>query len=181
MLIARDLAFALDPVAFAQEAGITPDPWQADLLRQQPKRCAILASRQVGKSTTCALLTLHTALYNPSSLCVVISPSQRQSNEFVRTTRLMHSRLEGAAPLKTESVTKLEFENDSRILSLPGAEEGKTVRGLAGARLIVADEASRIPDPLLAAVRPMMAVNRDAACVAFQTPAGKSGLFSGHY
>ena len=89
----------------------------------------------------------------------------------------MHSRLEGAAPLKTESVTKLEFENDSRILSLPGAEEGKTVRGLAGARLIVADEASRIPDPLLAAVRPMMAVNRDAAFVALTTPAGKSGFF----
>ena len=32
-MMARDLARALDPVLFANDCGITPDTWQADLLR----------------------------------------------------------------------------------------------------------------------------------------------------
>jgi hypothetical protein len=80
-------------------------------------------------------------------------------------------------PLKTESVLKLELENDSRILALPGGEEGKTIRGLGGARLIIVDEASRVEDSLLQVVRPMMAVNADAALIALSTPAGRRGFF----
>ena len=41
------------------------------------------------------------------------------------------------------------------MISLPGTE--KTVRGYAGANLIVCDEAARIDDDLMAALRPMLA------------------------
>jgi hypothetical protein len=32
-MIKADLALALDPALFAERVGITPDDWQADLLR----------------------------------------------------------------------------------------------------------------------------------------------------
>jgi hypothetical protein len=176
-MLGRDLAQFFDPVLFAADAGLVCDPWQAALLRDQPKRCLLLASRQVGKSTTCALLALHTATFDPGCLVVVVSPSQRQSSEFIRTVKLMHQSIEGAAPLEGDSVTKLELANGSRIIGLPGGDDGKTVRGLAGARLILLDEASRIPDALMAAIRPMAATNPNAAMVALTTPAGRRGWF----
>jgi hypothetical protein len=57
-----------------------------------------------------------------------------------------------APVVQAESVLKLEFANGSRVLALPGSE--KTIRGIAGAALVVIDEASRVEDELLAAVRP---------------------------
>jgi hypothetical protein len=177
MLIARDIARTLDPALFAEACGLSPDPWQRDLLRAQPKRCILLASRQVGKSTTCALETVYVAATEPGSLCVVVSPSLRQSNEFVRSAKLMLQNLDGAPPYK-ESVTKIEFESGSRILSLPGGDDdGRTIRGLAGSRLIVVDEAARVADSLITAIRPMMATRSDAAMWVLSTPAGKSGFF----
>ena len=44
MTMGCDLARALDPVALARDAGIEPDPWQAELLEQRPKRCLMLCS-----------------------------------------------------------------------------------------------------------------------------------------
>ena len=38
--------------------------------------------RQVGKSTVIAVLALHTCLYEPGSLVIVIAPSERQSQEL---------------------------------------------------------------------------------------------------
>jgi phage FluMu gp28-like protein len=72
-------------------------------------------------------------------------------------------------------VLKVEFANGSRILALPGSE--KTVRGFAGAALVIIDEASRVPDDLLAAVRPMLATRADGRLIALTTPAGKRGWF----
>jgi hypothetical protein len=174
--MAADLARSLDPALFAERCGFEPDIWQRDLLREQPKRCILLASRQVGKSTVTALETVYIATTEPGSLCAVISPSQRQSNEFVRSAKHMLQHLDGA-PEYRDSVTKIEFETGSRILSLPGGEDGATVRGLSGARLIVIDEAARVPDSLLGVVRPMMATRSDAALWILSTPAGKSGFF----
>src|SRR3981189_3613141 len=103
MLMARDLARQPDPVLFAADCGITPDPWQADLLRAMPRRALLLCSRQSGKTTTTALTALHRATYEPSALVVVVSPSQRQSAEMLRTIKGLHGRLDGASALDSES------------------------------------------------------------------------------
>lgn len=174
MLIGKDIARMLDPVLFAQGCGITPDPWQADLLRSTSHRALLLCSRQSGKTTTTALKTLYTAVYKSDALCVVVSPSQRQSAEFLRTVRGLHSKLDGAPALDSESVLKVELANGSRILALPGTE--RTIRGLAGAALVVVDEAARVEDELLAAVRPMLATSA-GSLIALSTPAGKRGFF----
>jgi hypothetical protein len=109
-----------------------------------------------------------------AALVVIVSPSQRQSAEMLRTVRMLYGKLDGAASLDTESVLKIEFQNKSRILALPGTSD--TIRGLAGAALVVLDEASRVPDELLAAVRPMVATS-NGSIIALTTPAGRRGFF----
>ena len=160
-MIAQDLARALDPALIGADCGLDLDPWQATLLRERPKRSLLLCSRQSGKSTVTALLGLSVALHEAPALILLFSPSQRQSGELFRTVMQLHSKLEGAPALVAESALRGEFANGSRILALPGSE--KTTRGYAGADLIVIDEAARVDDELIAAVRPMMATKSKAA------------------
>jgi hypothetical protein len=164
------LAHALDPVLFAEACGITCDKWQADVLRSSAKRALLLCSRQSGKSTACALASLHTALF-AAGLVVIVSPSQRQSGEMIRTIRGFIGHL----GLKLgETALKIEFDNGGRIVALPGSE--RTVRGLSAASLVIVDEASRVADELLGAVRPMLAVT-NGRMIALSTPAGCRGFF----
>jgi hypothetical protein len=165
------LAHALDPVLFAEACGITCDKWQADVLRSSAKRALLLCSRQSGKSTACALASLHTALF-AAGLVVIVSPSQRQSGEMIRTIRGFIGHL----GLKLgETALKIEFDNGGRIVALPGSE--RTVRGLSAASLVIVDEASRVADELLGAVRPMLAVT-NGRMIALSTPAGRRGFFT---
>ena len=174
-MLATDLSSALDPVLFANDCGLLPDPWQAKLLQERPARSLLLCSRQSGKSTITALLALWTAIYEPPALVLLLSPSQRQSGELFRTVIGFHSKLEGAPRLTSESTLRAELENGSRIIALPGTE--RTVRGYAAADLLVIDEAARVEDDLLAAVRPMMATKSQGRLIALTTPAGQRGWF----
>ena len=174
MTMARDLARALDPALIGAEVGLTLDPWQAKLLRDQPQRTMLLCVKAAGKTTVSALLGLNMALMSPGALIIIVSPSQRQSAEMLRTVKNFHARMNGVARLGTESVLKLELQNGSRIIALPGTEQ--TIRGYAGADLVVIDEAARVEDELLAAVRPMLATS-NGKLIALTTPAGKRGWF----
>ncbi|TPL06420.1 terminase [Mesorhizobium sp. B2-4-14] len=175
MSLARDMARAFDPVLMMADYGVTADRWQADVLRQDPRRTLLLCSRQSGKTEVAICKALHTAIYQPPALVVILSPSQRQSGELFRRLMLCHQRLEGAPELIAESALRAELSNGSRILALPGSE--RTVRGIAGVDLLIADEAARIPDELMTAGRPMMATRPDARMMALTTPAGKRGWF----
>src|SRR5579875_2200335 len=132
-----------DPARLLTDAQIPADPWQATLLRSPSDRILLLASRQSGKSTVAAALTLKTALLEPGSLCLLLSPTQRQSGELFRAkVKQLYNALGRPVATVQESALTMELANGSRIISLPG-EEG-TVRGYSGARLLVLDEASRI-------------------------------------
>lgn len=78
--------------------------------------------------------------------------------------------------VKLDSDTKLSvrFANGSRVLALPGSE--KTIRGISAVTLLILDEASRIPDELYGAVRPMLAVSK-GRLVQMSTPFGEQGFF----
>ena len=66
--------------------------------------------------------------------------------------------LKDVPELKAASALRAEMANGSRILALPGSET--TVRGYSAADLIVIDEAARVGDSLLQAVRPMLATSQ---------------------
>jgi len=171
-VIAGDLAMGLDPVILARRIGIEPDPWQCDVLRSAASGQLLNASRQSGKSTTVALLNVHTALYQPGSLCLMLSPSLRQSGELFKKAVGIYRDLGRPVSAESETALTLTLENGSRIISLPG-QEG-TVRGYSGVRLLSIDEASRVPDPLYMAVRPMLAVS-GGHLLAMSTPFGTRG------
>jgi hypothetical protein len=167
------MVHSVDPVAFAESCGITPDSWQASLLRSDARRALLLCSRQSGKSTVTALLGLHCAMYQAGTV-VIASPSLRQSTEMLRTVRGFLAVLGASDVVLAESVTKLEFKNGARILATPGDE--KTIRGISGVSLVIVDEAARVEDELLAAVAPMLATT-NGRLIALTTPAGKRGWF----
>lgn len=173
MLMARDMARCFDPVLLAEDCGVTPDPWQAELLRTASRRVLMLCSRQSGKTETAVIKVIHQALYDPG-LCVVVSPSQRQSSEVFKRFLQRYGELKGAPELVSESALRCELANGSRVMSLPGTE--KTVRGYAAVKLVVIDEAARVEDDLMQAVRPMLATT-NGALIALTTPAGKRGWF----
>jgi hypothetical protein len=75
MMLASDLAMALDPALLMRRVGLEPDPWQAALLRSNAQQALLLTTRQAGKSTTTGYLALHTALYAPGALVLLLSPS----------------------------------------------------------------------------------------------------------
>lgn len=172
--LAHDLAAALDPVALARRAGWGPDPWQAEVLRSTAPRSLLLCARQTGKSTTTAVLALHRALYHPGSLILLLSPSLRQSGELFRKVMDAYSAVGRPVPVAGESALRLELDNGSRVVSLPGQEA--TIRGYSGVALLVVDEAARVADDLYYSIRPMLAVS-GGRLVALSTPFGKRGWF----
>jgi hypothetical protein len=163
-----------DPAALMALAGMDPDPWQAKLLRSDATRMLLLCSRQAGKSCVAASLALRTALLEPGSLTLLLSPSLRQSGELFLKVLAQYGGLGRPVPPAAESALRLQLVNGSRVVSLPGDEE--TIRGFSGVALLVIDEAARVQDALYCAVRPMLAVSQ-GRLVALSTPFGKRGWF----
>jgi len=165
---------ALSPVTLAAHAGFTLDAWQRDVLLSDAHQIILLVTRQGGKSTVSSIRALHRALYTLASLVLLLAPSYRQSKELFRKVKDALAALPFSAPLASESALELEFTSGSRIVALPGKEQ--TIRGFSGVSLLIVDEASRVPDELYQAVRPMLAVS-GGDILLLSTPFGKRGFF----
>jgi hypothetical protein len=76
--------------------------------------------------------------------------------------------------VRRDTQLQLESANGSHIIALPGVE--KTVRSYSAVKLLVIDEASRVPDPLFYSLSPMLSVAR-GKMVALSTPAGCHGWY----
>ncbi len=174
VLLGGDAVPALSPVTLAAHAGFTLDAWQRDVLTSTAHQIILLVTRQGGKSTVSSIRALHRALYTPASLVLLLAPSYRQSKELFRKVKDALAALPFSAPLASESALELEFTNLSRIVALPGKEA--TIRGFSGVSLLIVDEASRVPDELYQAVRPMLAVS-GGGILLLSTPFGKRGFF----
>lgn len=173
--VARDFARRGDPVELARAVGPEPHDYQVALLRSRSKQIVLNWARQAGKSTATSILPLHTALYVPNSLTLILSPSDRQSALLLDKV-YDHLAALGwrAAKDETENTRLLKLQNGSEVWALPGKEG--TIRGFSGVDLLVIDEASKTPDPLYYAVRPMLAAS-GGRIVLLSTPFGKRGFF----
>ena len=163
----------LDPAALFADVVGEPDPWQRKALRSDSKRQLYLASRQSGKSSVAGIKALHTAICQPGSLVLLVSPSLPQSQEIFRKCLTAYRDLGRPEGTAGESALRLEMENDSRIISLPGSE--KTNVGYT-ASLVIIDEAARMPAALVEAMLPTVSAS-GGALVALTTPAGARGWF----
>jgi len=153
---------------------MAPDKWQAELLRKHPQKTALLCSRQAGKSTVCAVMALHEAVFNDKALVLIISNAFRQAEETFRKVKAGLAFVSKIRHLVYETQTMLELSNGSRIVSLPGKQE--TIRSFSSVSLMIIDEASQVDDDLYRSVRPMLAVSK-GRLVALTTPFGKRGWF----
>src|SRR5215469_12612893 len=113
-----------DPARVLLDAGLTPDDWQAGLLRERQQQVLLLASRQAGKSTVVAGAALHEALTQPGSLILLLSASGRQSGELFHAVKNLYQGLGRPIAVRgpRDNSLRLELVNDSRIVSLPGEE-----------------------------------------------------------
>jgi hypothetical protein len=174
--IARDIARMIDPSLFALDCGLEAEPWQAEWMRSRPRKSLLSCSRQSGKSTTAGLVALETAVTIPGSVTLIGGPSQRQSNEFVRTIKGLHGKLsknDSETPrLVGDSVQRIELENKSRVIGLSGDPD--TARGIASVQCLILDEVGFIPDALeiLTALAPMQAGVTDPRTILLSTPNG---------
>src|SRR5215212_1216875 len=117
--LARDLAQQLDPSRLMTNAGLDPpELWQQELLLSQHKRIALLCSRQIGKSTSCAILALHQAMYRENISVLLVSPSQSQSDLLFEKVKDLFNQLADKPVAGRAIQGRLEFQNRSRIISL---------------------------------------------------------------
>ena len=173
--LALDFARALDPTLIARDVGLDQlDDWQARLIDDPPKRLLCCCGRQVGKSTAAAVCALSSAIYSAPSTIVLISPSLRQSVELYRAFHALWQRLPGRPEAQYETLSRLELENGSRILALPGNPDN--IVGFSDPSIIIIDEAARCPDGMFEAVSPMRAVS-GGTLMLLSTPRGRRGFF----
>lgn len=170
-----DLRMALDPAALFRAAVGAPDDWQTAMLRLPARQLILNCSRQSGKSTTTAVLALHSALYHPGALILILAPSQRQAVELYRKVKGFAAAM-GVPSQAVERQTglTLELAGGARIVALPGKEQ--TIRGFSAVSLLIVDEAARVPDDLYHAIRPMLAVSQGRIAL-LSTPFGQRGFF----
>jgi hypothetical protein len=110
----------------------------------------------------------------PKATVIVASPGERQSGEWMHKAEEMVERLDIRPRGDGYNKLSLLLPNGSRIIGLPGTEA--RVRGFSALSMLVIDEASRVPDELYRALRPMLAVS-DGDLWLMSTPNGKQGFF----
>ena len=118
-------------------------------------------------------MVVRDVLCRPNITVLIVSPSERQSKEMLRKCGEIYKALGKPLKVIADSTTHLELENNSRILAVPAS--GDSIRCFS-IDLLIADEASRIPDSLYDSVSPMLATSKGRQ-LWLSTPCGKRGMF----
>lgn len=104
----------------------------------------ILKARQLGISWLCCSYALWLCLFQPGKVALLFSKGQNEANELLRRVRVLYERLpewfkEKSPKLVKSNTTTLEWDNGSRIISLPATQSAG--RGMT-ASLVILDEAA---------------------------------------
>jgi hypothetical protein len=145
-------------------------------LRSNSAQIILNVGRQCGKSTVVAALAVHTALYKPGALIILISPSLRQSGELMLKCRKFLHGLGTAIVLPEDNKLSATLSNNSRIVALPG-DNPRTIRGYSAPSLVVEDEAAFIRSETHQALIPVLAASPDGRLILMSTP----WLMLGHF
>ncbi len=160
-------------VEFAAAVGITPDPWQAEVLTSSHPRKILCCGRQTGKSTVAAILAIHKALTQAGATVLVVAPGERQAKLLFSKAAALYKRAGYPLPAHSERRTGLELSNGSVIEALPAVE--RTTRGYS-VDLLVVDEAAGVADMDYHGILPALIATQGEQ-VLLSTPRGKRGFF----
>lgn len=156
-------------------------PYQREAVKgiKSHKYSVLLWCRQAGKSFTLAYFAIQRAIEINNHKVIVISPSERQSKEFMDKVKLHISAIKN---LKIEFFEDIEahvlearFPNGSKILALPSKPE--TVRGFSGD--VIMDEASFFDrgHEVYQAVFPTITRKKEYKLITISTPRSKKDIF----
>ena len=174
--MAQMLGDILDPAGYIERIWNKPYEWQQLALNPAYLRVMLNCARQSGKSTIVSGIVDHSAKYIPRSLNIIVSPSEKQSQETMKKVEdYISADPELNKFLVKDSAFEKEFRNGSRIIALPGTE--RSVRGYSGPHTIVIDEAARVPDETYKAIRPMLTGNERAKLILLSTPWVQQGFY----
>lgn len=184
--------YADSPTLWARDRlSFIPDPLQQQFLDCQDLDIILNWCRQSGKTTCGAIKVAHAAKFHDNHLSLIVSSTQRQAGILqrrvlnclrqearkgwreTRAVELPSDPMDENSRLIRCSVLSLELANGSEVVSVPASPD--TVRGYSP-NCIVLDEAARIKDDTIDAIRPMRAA-RAVQLVALSTPAGRRGFF----
>ena len=181
-----DAAYMADPALWLEDLGLITDqdgnPVQLDtaqveVLRSPHRRIIVNCHRQWGKSTLASAMAFHQAVFYPRSLVLLIAPSLRQSGEDFKKVQDCLDAVTPRPILQEETKLTIKFDNGSRIVALPGGNEGKTIRGYSAPDVVIIDEAAQCTDSLFYAVLPMMTRSPNGRMILASTPLAASGFF----
>jgi hypothetical protein len=143
-------------------------------MRSTSDKVLLNCHRQAGKSSVAAALAVWTALVDPGSLTIIVSASQRQSNELFIKVGDFYKALGSPLDATVQNAVTMALANGSRVVSLPDSID--TIVGYSSTQLIIIDEASRLSDETYFGLRPMLTRSR-GRMICMSTPRGKRGWF----
>ncbi|HEY3739443.1 MAG TPA: terminase family protein [Bryobacteraceae bacterium] len=151
-----------------------PDAKQAAVLRSGARRVILNCSRQWGKTTVAAAKLVFVALTRPKSVSITVSENISQTAEvFQKIDQFLGGLGIGVKSEQGKKLARVIAMNGSRIVGLAAREQA--VRGYT-ADFVFLDEAARIPDDVIDALLPVIAVRNGDWWMA-STPNGRRGRF----
>lgn len=189
----------LEPELIFLRAAMKPDPWQTYCMRQYRNTMSCV-SRQRGKTSVAAAKAIAVAITQAPADVIYTARALRQVREFQRRCRFLYNAIrrprgkplpfnvkdldinekltdydwEQLPRLVNDNIFEMKLANGSRIIGIPAKEE--TVRGYDNIRLVIIDEAARVPDNFFQSVGAFLATTRGTMDV-YSTPFGKRGWF----
>ena len=173
--LTQEIVLGADPIRYLESVGMELYEWQRYALNPEELRILLLCCRQAGKSTISSGGASHTSRFEPNSLSIILTPSEKQSQETMLKVADIMFRDQNYPALVKDSAFEKETIDGSRIVALPGTE--RSVRGYSGPKRIMVDEAARVLDETFAATTPMLTGNPDASLILSTTAFGKRGFF----
>lgn len=171
-----ELAKALSPSLYLKSIGFKAFDWQNMVVEEKSSRLILMCSRQAGKSTIVSSMSCHAAKYHPKSLSIIMAPSEDQAKEDMVKLKDFIARDPTYPSLKACSTDEVKLSNGSRIIVVPATD--KAARGYSRPKIIILDEASRIPDVVFkSGVVPMVNNSPSSQIVMLSTPYGQQGFF----
>jgi hypothetical protein len=172
----------LDSPTYFAEHYLDEEPfeYQKDFMDHDSDRKAFVSGRRVGKSRTAAWLALWKAVTYSGTEVLVTAKAQRQSMELFNQiqTEMRTSQIpEDQWGVTRSTRTEINFDNGSRIITLPVGRDGSNIRGYGRPNnMIIVDEAAFINDNIFQEVlSPMLAVG-NGQFILLSTPFGKKGF-----
>lgn len=156
-------------------------PYQQEALEgiEKHKYSVLLWARQTGKSFLLSYFAIKRCIGFNNHKVVVISPSERQSKEFMDKVKLHITGLKLAKIDFFEdavaNILEARFPNGSKIIAVPSKPE--TVRGFTGD--VIMDEASFFDrgHEVYQAVFPTITRKKEFKLIAISTPRSKKDVF----